>query len=136
MVEDPQMAEPEAQLSVALDEVRAGLRRGRDQVLMLALDRRVRNLEDVENVHRDLVGQLGNGAGHPDETDLPLVAQRLQRVHGMVGLHPGTARRHVHLNEIEIVGAEPRQALLYTRPDVGGADVVRGEYGPSIRRQG
>ena len=42
---------------------------------MLALDRRVGDLEDVENAHGDVVGQLGKGSRHPDEADRPRIAQ-------------------------------------------------------------
>jgi hypothetical protein len=50
-------------------------RPARDQLLVLALDRRVGDLEDVEDAHRDVVGQLGQDPRHAEEADLALVAQ-------------------------------------------------------------
>jgi hypothetical protein len=105
----------------------ASARRGRggDEILMLALDRRVGDLEDVEDTHGDVVRQVRRDPGHPDEADLALVAQGQQLPHRLGCLHLSAAGRHVGLHEIEPVGAEPVQTLFDTGPDVGCAVVVR-----------
>ena len=66
-------------------------RRG-DEILMLALERRVRDLKDLEYAHGNVVGQVREGPRHPDEADLPIVAEREQRLDRAVGLHLLTAR--------------------------------------------
>src|ERR1700722_7440503 len=60
---------------------------GCDQVLVLALNGRVGDLEDVEDVQIDVPGQLGDGAGHPDEPGLALVLKLLQRLEHVVLRH-------------------------------------------------
>ena len=111
----------------AAPDQRARARRGRggDEALMLALDRRVGDLEDVEDTHGEVVGQVRQRSRHPDKADLPRVAQRLQGLDGPVRLQLGPAGRHVHLQQVEAVRAEPAQALLDPGPDVAGAVVVR-----------
>jgi hypothetical protein len=101
-----------------------------DEVLVLALDRRVRDLEDVEDAHRDVFGQVREDAGHADEPDLALVLEFVQRLDGVVVRELLGARRHVHLHQVQAVGAQPAQALLNVGPDVAGAVVVR------VRRRG
>jgi hypothetical protein len=70
----------------------AGVHRLGDEVLMVALDGRVRDLEDVEDVHRDVVGEVREDARHADEADLALALQRLQHLDGAVLLERGPAR--------------------------------------------
>ena len=51
--------------------------------LVVALDRRVRDLEDVEDAHREVIGQIRQDARHADEADLAFgleVLERLDRV--------------------------------------------------------
>ena len=103
----------------------AGPGRGGDQVLVLPLDHRVGDLEHVEDAHGDVVGQVRQNARHADEPGLPLVAHRHDGLDGLLGLHLGAAGRHVHLHQVQVVGAEPAQALLDPGTDVGGAVVVR-----------
>lgn len=77
----------------AADEgARPGLHRLGDEVLVVALDGRVGDLEDVEHVHRDVVGEVGQDARHADEADLALTLQRLQHLDGAVLLERGPAR--------------------------------------------
>ena len=102
-----------------------GVRRLGDEVLVVALDGRVGDLEDVEDVHRDVVGEVRQDARHADEADLALALQRLQHLDRAVLLERGPARRHVDLDQVEAVGAEPAQRLLDVGADVRGAVVVR-----------
>src|SRR5215469_11639677 len=44
---------------------------------------------------------------------------------GAVIGHFRDAWRHVHLDQVEVIGAQPAQALLDIRPDIGRAVVVR-----------
>src|SRR5215471_11877329 len=96
-----------------------------DEVLVLSLQRRVRDLEDVEDVHGDVLGQVRKNARHSDEADLSFRLQLSQGLDGTAGGQRGRARRHVHLHQVETVGAEPAQALLDVRPHVFRAVVVR-----------
>ena len=112
----------------------AGRRGGGDEILVPALYRRVGDLEHVEHAHGDLAGQVREDPRHPDEADLPLLAQRHQRLDGPGRRHLGGAGRHVHLDQVQPVGAEPAQALLDPGPDVAAAVVVR-ERRPGIGRR-
>ena len=77
----------------AADEgARPGVHRLGDEVLVVALDGRVGDLEDVEDVHRDVVGEVGQDARHADEADLALALQRLQHLDRAVLLERGPAR--------------------------------------------
>lgn len=91
-----------------------------DQVLVLAPERRIGDLEHVEDAHGDVDGQVGEGARHPEEPHLPFGLQRLHGLHRAVGLHLSPARRHVLLQEIQPVGAELAEALLDPRADDAG----------------
>jgi LAO/AO transport system kinase len=63
-----------------------------DEFLVIALDRRVRDLEDVEDAHREVVGQVGQDAGHADEADLAFGLQVLEGLDRLVLLEGGPAR--------------------------------------------
>jgi hypothetical protein len=43
---------------------------GGDRRLVFTLERRVWDLKDIEDTHRDVFDQMGHCAGHPDKTDL------------------------------------------------------------------
>src|ERR1700737_4714046 len=53
--------------AAADDDARALLSGGGDQRLVLTLDRRIRDLKDVENTHGNMVDQMGQCAGHADK---------------------------------------------------------------------
>ena len=98
----------------------------RDQLLVLALQRRVGDLEDVEDAHLDVVGEVRQqcptcrGSG-------PCPRRAAAAISSIVPFSSIylAARRHVDLDEVEVVGAQPAQALLDAGADVGGAQVVR-----------
>jgi hypothetical protein len=46
------------------------LRSSGDRGFVFTLDRRVRDLEYVENTHRDVFAQVGQGAGHANKAHL------------------------------------------------------------------
>ena len=65
-----------------------------DRRLVFALDRRVRDLKDVENTHRNVVHQVGQGAGDADKPDLAGFSQLQERIERAVllqGLLDGEA---------------------------------------------
>ena len=95
----------------------------RIDVLVVALERGVRDLERVEHAHLDVIDEVGQRARHPDEAGLPLVAQLDERVDRAVLLERVTRRTDVELHEVEMVGAHPPKALLD-----GGADVLGREH--------
>jgi len=92
---------------------------------VLALDRRIRDLKDVEDAHGDVVGQMRKGSGHADEADFPLIAERYERLDSLVGLQLVATRRQVDLEEVEVIRAEPPQTLLDPGADVLGSKIVR-----------
>ena len=71
-----------------------------DELLVVALDGRVGDLEGVEDAHRQVVGQVREDARHADEPDLALVPQFLERLDRVIALQRGPVRRHVHLDEV------------------------------------
>jgi hypothetical protein len=78
--------------ATADEGARAGVHRLGDEILVVALDGRVGDLEDVEDVHRDVVGEVRKDARHADEADLALALQRLQHLDGAVLLERRPAR--------------------------------------------
>jgi hypothetical protein len=60
-----------------------------NEVLVLALDSRVRDLEDVTDPDGDVMGQMREDPRHPDESDLPLVTKGEKRLHGSYRHHLG-----------------------------------------------
>ena len=79
---------------------RARLRHG---VFMLTLNGRVGDLEGVEYAHVDVVRQVGQGAGHAQESHLALALKVQQRPHGTVLLQFRHRRAGVELHEVEVV---------------------------------
>jgi hypothetical protein len=63
-----------------------------DELLVIALDRRVRDLEDVEDAHRQVTGQVRQDARHADETDLALGLEVLERLGRVMFLQRRPAR--------------------------------------------
>jgi LAO/AO transport system kinase len=78
----------------AAPDERARARAGRlgDELLVIALDRRVRDLEDVEDAHREVVGQVGQDAGHADVADLAFGLEVLERLDRLALFHGRLAR--------------------------------------------
>ena len=107
----------------------------RDQLLVLALERRVGDLEDVEDAHLDVVGEVRERARHAEEADLALVAEPDISSIVPLGLHLRATRRHVDLDEVEVVGPQAPQALLDAGADVRRAVVVRDGGVASARRR-
>ena len=56
--------------TTANDDARALLSGSGDRRFVFALNRRVRDLKDIENTHRNMVDQMGQCAGHADEPHL------------------------------------------------------------------
>ena len=97
-----------------------------DDVLVVALQRRIRDLEGVEDAHVDLLVERRQDRGHADEAHLALVAQREQLFQRAVGVELLAAQAAVELHEVEMVGLQQAQAVLDAVADVrGGVHVVR-----------
>ena len=58
----------------------AGIGGHDDEFLVIRLDRRVPDLEDVEDAHPDVIGQVRQDARHTDEADLAFGLEALGRV--------------------------------------------------------
>jgi hypothetical protein len=63
-----------------------------DEFLVIALDRRIRDLEHVEDAHREVIGQVRQDARHADEPDFALSLEVPERVHRTVLLQRRLAR--------------------------------------------
>src|SRR5690606_28364774 len=96
-----------------------------DERFVLALEQRVRDLEDVEDAHLEVLRQLRQRAGHADEADLALRAQLLELGNRVVLLEDGARRAEVELHDVEIVGLHTDEALLDGRADVLSREAVR-----------
>ena len=115
------------------DRARSCRRRLADHRLVLALHGRIRDLEDVEHPHGDVVLDVGEGPGHADEPDLALASQRHQLAHRVVLLQGGPGGAGVELHHVEVVRAHPPQALLHSRPHVRPREHVLAESaGPTV----
>jgi hypothetical protein len=103
----------------------AGSRLGgrRDERLVLALDRRVGDLKDLEHAHGDVIREIGQGAGHADVPDRAGVLELEHGLQGAVLLQGLPRRRDVELEHVEIIGPHPAEALLHARQDI-----VAGEH--------
>ena len=99
-----------------------------DDVLVLALQRRVGDLEGVEDAHVDLLVERGQNGRHPDEAHLALVAQRQRLGQGALGVELLTAQAAVELHEVEMVGLQRAQAVLDARADVLGGVHMLGAH--------
>ena len=86
---------------------------------MLALQRRVGNLEGVEDTHVDLLVEGRQHAGHADEAHLALVTQgAVASASAPSRLELLTAQAAVELHQVEVVGLQQAQAVLDPRTDV------------------
>ena len=95
-----------------------GLGRLADSFLVIALNRRVGDLEGVEDAHGDLVGKVRQGPRDAEEADFALIAEGQQFGHGIV-LGEGRRRRaDVELDQIQVIGPHAGQALLDPGPNV------------------
>ena len=97
-----------------------------DHVLVLALQRRVGDLEGVEDAHVDLLVEVRQEAGHADEADLALVAQRQRLAERALRVELLAAQAAVELHEVEVVGLQQAQAVLDAAADVLGRVHVLG----------
>src|SRR5690606_17543845 len=91
---------------------------------VLALEDRVRDLEDVEDAHLDVLLELRYRARHPDEADLTLLLQRLELRTRVVLLDGGTRRAQSVQDAVEVVRPHPHEALLDAGPYVGSRELV------------
>src|SRR6202035_4921298 len=83
-----------------------------DRSFVLTLDRRVRDLKDVKNAHRDVVDQVGQGARHADKSHLAGLSELEKCIECAVLLKGLPGWRGVELHDIEIVGFHPRKTLF------------------------
>ena len=116
--------------AAADDDPRAGRRGARDRVLVLALERRVGNLEGVEDAHLDLLVERRQDARDADVADLALVAHRERLAQRPVRVELLAGEAAVELDEVEMVGRQQPQALLDAR-----ADVLRGVHVLTAQRR-
>src|SRR5271170_6372948 len=98
------------------------LSRSGDRRLVFTLDRRVRDLKDVEHTHRNVLRQMWQCAGHADKPHLAGIPEFQEGFEGAVFFEGPLGRRRVKLDDIEVVGLHSREALLDP-----GDDVVAGE---------
>src|SRR5208282_90791 len=97
-----------------------GGRRPRDDLLMLALERRIRDLECVEHAHLNLFNKIGQSPGHANKAHLTLLLQRQGRLQCTIFLELPPREASVKLDQVEIVRLHSPQALLQAGADVFG----------------
>src|SRR5215469_5550235 len=83
-----------------------------DRSLVLALDRRIGDLEDVKDTHRDVILQMRKRAGHADEAHLAGAFEIKQRLDGAIFGKCLLRRRAVELHDVEMVRLHADQALF------------------------
>src|SRR5260370_23567038 len=98
-----------------------------DRSFVFTLDRRVRDLKDVEDAHRDVVDQVRQGARHADKSDFAGVSELEERIECSMLLEGLPGWRGMELHDIEIVGLHPRKTLF----DPGHDVVAREDVCPS-----
>src|SRR5690348_11889789 len=104
--------------AAANDDSRTLLSGSGDRRLVFTLDRRVRDLKDIENTHRNMVDQVRQGAGHADKSHLSSLSEFEEGIERAV-LAQGLPRwRGVKLHDVEIVGFHPRKTLFDPGHDV------------------
>src|ERR1700730_14618595 len=74
------VAGPTARDSAADDDSRVGGPSPCDNLLVLALECRIWDLECVEDTHLNLLNEIGQGARHADEAHLALPLQRQRSI--------------------------------------------------------
>src|SRR5260370_42332876 len=99
-----------------------------DRSFVLTLDRRIRDLKDVKNSHRDVVDQVGQGARHADKSHLAGLSELEKCIECAVPLERLPGWRGVEPHDIEIVGFHPRKTLF----DPGHDIVAREDVCPSL----
>ena len=92
---------------------------------MFTLDRRVRDLKDIENTHGNVVRQMGQCAGHADKPHLAGLFELQECLERAVFFQGLPRWGGVELHYVEIVGLHPDKTLFDPRHDVvAGEDVL------------
>ena len=110
--------------TTADDDAGALLSGGSDRRFVYTLDRRIRDLKDIENTHRNMVDQMGQCAGHADKphlAGLPELEEGVERAVLLQGLPGG---RGVELHDVEIVCLHPDQTFLGPATTFSSEDVL------------
>src|SRR6202040_2904337 len=110
--------------AAANDDACALLRSSGDRCFVFTLDCRVRDLKDVEDSHRNVVDQVGQGARHADKSYLAGLSELQECFERAVLLQGLPGWRGVELHDVEIVGFHPHETLFDPRHHVlAGEDV-------------
>jgi hypothetical protein len=96
-----------------------------DRRLVFALDRRIRDLKDIENTHGNVVDQMGQCAGHTDKPHLTGLSELQECFERAVLFQGPSGWRGVERHNVEIVGLHPHKTLFDPRRHiVAGEDVL------------
>ena len=115
---------PTFRRTTADDDPRPGFGSRADRRFVLALDRRIGDLENVEHARRDMVRQVRQGGGDTDEPHFARLLEFEQRVERAVLLQGLFGWRGMELDDVEIVSLHPSEALLDALDDIfSGEDV-------------
>src|ERR1700730_15238923 len=80
--------------AAAYDDARALLRGSGDCSFVFAFNCRIRDLEDIEDSHGDVIHEMRQCGGHANKSHLPFFSELYERVEGAVlykGLRDGEA---------------------------------------------
>src|SRR5580765_4021764 len=99
---------------------------------MLGLQRRVRDLENVEHAQTDLLWQIWQRARDAEKADLSLPLQVLQRFEAALLLEDLGRGTRVELHHIQVVRAQTSEALLHA----GNHVLTREDMRRSVARGG
>ena len=111
--------------SAADDDAHTRVGRAGNDVFVLALKRRVRDLERVEHAHIDLLVERGQHGRDAEEANLAFGLQREQLAERTVGVELVAVQAAVELDQVKVVGLQPAEARFHAGADVlGGVHVV------------
>src|SRR5262249_16785484 len=96
-----------------------------DDILMLALESRIRHLEGVEDAHVDLLAHVRQRAGDANKAHFALGLELQRLLQGAIDLEFVAGEAAMELDESEVVGLHQAQAVLDALANVlGCVDVV------------
>jgi hypothetical protein len=84
----------------------------------------VRDLENVEHAHRDVVDEVRQDRGTAQEANLACLLEVLEGLYGSLALQHFLGRAEMKLEHVEVVGLQAPQALVAGIDDMLTAVVV------------
>src|SRR5262249_11091239 len=89
--------------TAADDDARSGLSRGGDGSLVLRLQGRVGNLQNIKHTHRNVIGDVGQNGGTAQEANLAGALEVLERLDGAIVLQHVPGWAEVELDYVQVI---------------------------------